>query len=235
MRRVVALTVVSGTGRPVSLKAAAILEAARHVFLEQGYGDASMDAIARRADVSKATLYAYFAGKEKLFAAIVAVECQRLSLQMDLAGTEGLDLDQALHQIGRSFLGLVTSTQGLGIYRIVVAEVARFPELGRIFDEFDHRRRRIALPSSSPMPAIGGTRCAGAEAGGRALHRPVARRHPFALRAGISGRSRWSHPGYPRRGGDRRISSGLTLPPRRGSSPAEPLPSVGRFKRRRET
>jgi TetR/AcrR family transcriptional repressor of mexJK operon len=135
MQRVVTATGASGTGRPVSPKAVAILEAARHVFLAHGYGDASMDAIARRAGVSKATLYAHFEGKEQLFAAIVAAECQRLSLQMELAGTEGLELGQALRQIGRSFLGLVTSTQGLGIYRIVVAEAARFPELGRVFYE----------------------------------------------------------------------------------------------------
>lgn len=135
MQRATATPAVPVTGRPTNAKAAAILDAARRVFLTRGYGDASMEAIARRAGVSKATLYSHFEGKEQLFAAIVTAECQRLSLQLELSGTEELALGQALHRIGRTFLELITSAQGLDIYRIVVAEIARFPELGRVLYE----------------------------------------------------------------------------------------------------
>ena len=51
-----------------------ILRAARAVFLAHGYGEASMDLVARDAGVSKATLYVYFSGKRELFSAIVLEE-----------------------------------------------------------------------------------------------------------------------------------------------------------------
>ena len=40
--------------------------------MTDGYGAASMDAIAKAAGVSKATVYAHFSGKDQLFAAIIA-------------------------------------------------------------------------------------------------------------------------------------------------------------------
>lgn len=50
----------------------AILEAAEQVFLENGYEAGSLDAVAARANASKATIYAHFGNKVGLFKAIVA-------------------------------------------------------------------------------------------------------------------------------------------------------------------
>jgi TetR/AcrR family transcriptional regulator, mexJK operon transcriptional repressor len=116
-------------------KARQILAAARKVFMKEGYGAASMDAIARRATVSKATLYAHFDGKDALFAALMVVECRHLS---DLIGRRALDepdIRKALLRVALDFNNLLCSGDGLTMYRIVVAEVPRFPELGRIFYE----------------------------------------------------------------------------------------------------
>src|SRR5438874_12828857 len=52
-------------------KAETILAAAESAFLASGFGAVTMDAIAREAGVSKATVYAHFTGKEELFGAIV--------------------------------------------------------------------------------------------------------------------------------------------------------------------
>ena len=49
----------------------AILEAAKDVFLDQGYELATMDAIAERAATTKRTVYAHFEHKQALFAAMV--------------------------------------------------------------------------------------------------------------------------------------------------------------------
>ena len=57
-------------------KRQAILNAATELFVARGYGAVSMDAIARAADVSKATLYAHFESKDRLFARIVSDACQ---------------------------------------------------------------------------------------------------------------------------------------------------------------
>jgi AcrR family transcriptional regulator len=138
-------TAVAGTVtlRP---KAAQILDAAGAVFCEQGYGAASVDAIAKRANVSKATLYAHFDSKDELFAAVVASACRQFS-----EGLEGVDLDrlpvkEALREMARSFMALILSARSLAIRRVVIAEAPRFPELGRIFYESGPKivRRQLA-------------------------------------------------------------------------------------------
>src|SRR5689334_12643419 len=48
-----------------------ICEAALEVFAEKGFAAAKLDDIARRAGVSKGTLYLYFADKAELFRAVV--------------------------------------------------------------------------------------------------------------------------------------------------------------------
>ena len=68
-----------------SPKRQAVIEAAGELFIAQGYGAVSMDAIARAAGVSKATLYAHFASKDKLFATIINEACQQNMAASDLA------------------------------------------------------------------------------------------------------------------------------------------------------
>ena len=110
-----------------------ILAAARTLFLKLGYGDTSMDAIARHAAVSKATLYSHFAGKDALFAALVVTECRHLSDEIGRRALDEPDIRDALLRVAHDFNNLLCTGYGLTMYRIVVAEVPRFPELGRIF------------------------------------------------------------------------------------------------------
>src|SRR6266404_4634234 len=119
----------------INPKAQQILAAAQQVFVEQGYGSASMDGIARTAGVSKATLYAHFTGKDALFAAMVGVECRRMSAVIDTPAFDESDIRAALRQIAGQFIDHLMTGRALAIYRIVFAETPRFPELGRIFFE----------------------------------------------------------------------------------------------------
>ncbi len=114
-------------------KTTQILEAAGRLFLEGGYGATSMDAVARAAGVSKATLYAYFTNKAELFSAIVAAECARAVPMVVCNNVDGLPVHEGLLKIGRTLLDLLLSPAALGVYRVVVAESPRFPELGRAF------------------------------------------------------------------------------------------------------
>ena len=127
---------------PEGGKPARILEAARQVFMAEGYGEANMDAIAKAAGVSKATVYAHFSGKDQLFAAIIGQQCKLHSEALAVANFEAMSPEAALKMIGRAFADHVLSPQVLGLYRIVVAETARFPELGR------------ALYENGPMRAL---------------------------------------------------------------------------------
>lgn len=110
-----------------------VLEGARHVFMADGFEGASVDEIARVANVSKATLYSYFPDKRLLFMEVATTECKRQASdalnRIDMAA-EPADV---LLQTGRHFLGFITSKFGLQIFRICVAESDRFPELGQKF------------------------------------------------------------------------------------------------------
>lgn len=120
---------------PAGSKPAQILEAASDLFLRDGFGAVSMDAVAREAGVSKATLYAHFESKDRLFSALVKRECGRLFGQGVDHGLDGLPPAEGLTLIGRRFVSLLMSPKAVAGHRIVVAEAARFPELARTFYE----------------------------------------------------------------------------------------------------
>src|SRR5579859_3846502 len=120
---------------PPRLKVQQILDAATALFMEQGYGATSMDAIARKAQVSKATLYAHFAGKEELFAAIIAGACARHASALTHPEGADRDIGDGLRRFARNFLATLLSPNAAAVYRIVIGEGPRFPELGRIFYE----------------------------------------------------------------------------------------------------
>ena len=99
-----------------------------------------MDAIAARAGVSKRTVYSHFPGKDALFAAVMGSHCDRAvgldTCQLDPDG----DPRSELTDLGVRFLSLVTSPTAVALFRTVVAEADRFPELGRTFFESGPKR-----------------------------------------------------------------------------------------------
>ena len=107
-------------------KQAQIMEAAGTLFLEHGYSAVSMDAVAKKANVSKATLYAHFGGKEELFRAMVACECA--NSVMSSVWSEAMDLPAAdgLRLIGRTFVRFIASTSGTVMFPWVMRSL--FPE-----------------------------------------------------------------------------------------------------------
>src|SRR3954451_25099586 len=88
-----------------SPKRRAILEAAAALFMAEGYGAVSMDAVARRAGVSKATLYAHFGAKDRLFAAIIHEACETMRRTSGVEGALGdMPLRDALRSLGGQWL-----------------------------------------------------------------------------------------------------------------------------------
>jgi AcrR family transcriptional regulator len=113
----------------------AILDAARDVFLEEGFAAASMSTIAARLGGSKATLYNYFKSKEEIFEAYVGRHCVWQSEAMFALLTDEEDAREALTALGRRLLETTLSDFSLANYRLIVAEAERSPQIGRIFYE----------------------------------------------------------------------------------------------------
>jgi TetR/AcrR family transcriptional repressor of mexJK operon len=118
---------------PGSSKRQLVLHAAAGLFIAQGYGPVSMDAIARAAGVSKATLYAHFGSKDQLFATIIREACRgKAEMHASLPSGE-VDVGAALTEMGRRLLSFLVCDEAVAIQRVVVSETNRFPELGRAF------------------------------------------------------------------------------------------------------
>jgi len=133
----------------------AIIEVARDIFLSEGYGAASMSTIAAAVGGSKGTLYAYFRSKAELFGAVLSNTTE------DLGGGEVLsarpeqpcadlaDLTARLTRIGRVLLTIMCRPQTVALYRLVIGEAGRFPELGEAFykagpqDKIEHLSRLL--------------------------------------------------------------------------------------------
>lgn len=126
--------------RPQELLAAALAE-----FVERGYAATRLEAVARRAGVSKGTLYLYYANKAELFKAVV-----RAALVANLDQAEAV---LAAHQGGSRalltrFLGeftrQVADSPLSGIPKLVMAEAGNFPEIARFYyDEVVQRARGL--------------------------------------------------------------------------------------------
>lgn len=120
---------------PLRPKALAALSAARSVFLESGYDAASMDAIARQAGISKATLYAHFANKEDLFEALIRHECQGIKAMLTPPDPNSRSVEEELLRVARELRQTFWQKEGLAVFRIIVPVAHRFPRLARIFYE----------------------------------------------------------------------------------------------------
>ncbi|MFL6810924.1 MAG: TetR/AcrR family transcriptional regulator [Bradyrhizobium canariense] len=113
-----------------SSKRRQILDGARKVFMDLGFDGASMGEIARAAQVSKGTLYVYFADKCALFEAILeqeALQHGQVAFNFDPAR----DVETTLKDFGRAYNRLLCRPGGGSAIRTVMAIAERMPDLGR--------------------------------------------------------------------------------------------------------
>jgi AcrR family transcriptional regulator len=123
----------------------AIMHVAREVFFEYGYSAASMSEIASRLGGSKGTLYNYFKNKEELFEAQVRDLCGHITEEaLERGGIEGSPRE-VLATFGERLLKHLYDGQSVKLFRVLVAEAQRSPELGRIFFEVGPARGRKGL------------------------------------------------------------------------------------------
>lgn len=122
----------------------AILDAAAHSFLENGYSGTTMSAIAAMLGGSKATLWSYFASKELLFAAVLDRATGEFQQELSLILKPDAPVGKALTDFCRQLLNKVTGAEAVALYRLVVGEASRFPEMGQIFfDRAPGRTREL--------------------------------------------------------------------------------------------
>jgi TetR/AcrR family transcriptional regulator, mexJK operon transcriptional repressor len=139
-------------------KRAEILRAARPILLRDGLGGTTLDRVAAEGKISKMTLYRHFPSKEALFEGLVTAMCEYMREGLENAPSANVDKPAAkgLADELRAFASALIEPDALALYRLIVADGWRFPDLSRVFDQSGMRiiRRRIAqLLESGGVPA----------------------------------------------------------------------------------
>ncbi|QPF81996.1 TetR/AcrR family transcriptional regulator [Bradyrhizobium genosp. L] len=109
-----------------------LVDVAERMFLERGFAETTMQMIAEAAGASKETLYRHFSSKEQLFAGIVDRKARELS-GPDSALARGGAPATVLFDLGAELLTMVLRSPSSSLFRILVAEAPRTPELGDLF------------------------------------------------------------------------------------------------------
>lgn len=126
-----------------------LLTAALDLFVEKGYAATRVEEVARRAGVSKGTLFLYFASKDELFKAVVR---ENLSLRfpqwsMLLDQFPGTSADLLRYAMGQ-WWSLVGDTKASGISKLMMSEASNFPELAEFY------QREVIEPGNALIQRI---------------------------------------------------------------------------------
>ena len=115
-----------------------ILDAARKIFLEQGFKGASCDEIAQAARSGKQTIYARFRNKRELFTAVVTRDLASRIAESESAVPTGATIEERLVSAGTFMLQLALDPERIGLLRLAIAETHRFPDLASTVNRTAH-------------------------------------------------------------------------------------------------
>ncbi|MFH6837608.1 TetR/AcrR family transcriptional regulator [Providencia sp. 2024EL-00732] len=113
----------------------ALITAAADIFLQYGFEGATLDMIIERAGGSRSTLYKNFGDKEGLFAAVVAAMIDDIFIEPNEKAPKLDTIEMVLSFYGSRFLLNVLKPQSIGLYRLILGEYNRFPEISQAFFE----------------------------------------------------------------------------------------------------
>lgn len=123
-----------GAGRPTREQAEArlnqLLDTALDHFLEKGFEQATIEAIAGQVGMTKRTVYAKFPDKVALFRAALSLAADRYAVTtQEIAACDTRDLEQTLCNLAFLRIDKVATPNGVRLQRILQTESYRFPDL----------------------------------------------------------------------------------------------------------
>lgn len=126
--------------RPAEITAAALA-----CFAAHGFAATRLDDIARRAGVTRGTLYLYFPNKEELFKAVVRQAIGPvLARAASMVTGSDAPSTELLREIVRAIPQAVMEGPGSAIPKLVITEAANFPDLARFYlDEVVHPAKAL--------------------------------------------------------------------------------------------
>jgi AcrR family transcriptional regulator len=117
--------------RPSELASAAL-----ELFVERGFAATRLDDVAKRAGVSKGTLYLYFDSKDELFKAIVreGIVPRFVEFEERMRSYEGSSAD-LMRLLVKTWWQKIGATKLAGISKLMISEAGNFPELAKFYHD----------------------------------------------------------------------------------------------------
>lgn len=157
------------TARETALLHDRLLEAAEAVFVEQGYGRATMEQIAQRAGVGRKTLYARYTNKAEVLEAVVnrLMDGAMAPAPKRASPLRG-DARSHLLSLARGLASLSVSPHVAGINRLIFGEALQSPTLAALFFQLHKRAadevqaKLEELQEQGALPELSNSRAAAA-------------------------------------------------------------------------
>ncbi|WP_037448799.1 TetR/AcrR family transcriptional regulator [Sphingobium chlorophenolicum] len=134
-------------GRPTAdesqMREQAIMEAAAALFEQQGFAGVTMAEVARRARISKTTLYARYPDKPTLFRAICSYACRVPAHRFAEVATKGREPEDVLADFAVAIVEATADPAADRFLRLAIFEARRFPELA---EQILLESRAVAAP-----------------------------------------------------------------------------------------
>jgi AcrR family transcriptional regulator len=130
-------TVLGRRERTKAANRAAILDAAREVFAEQGYEAASVRDIIRRTELASGTFYNYFPDKDAIFVALIAETGEQARLRVRAARRSARTASEFVEGGYRAF------------FEFIVEEPERFAFMRRNLETMSNRFGETVLPAGT--------------------------------------------------------------------------------------
>jgi TetR/AcrR family transcriptional repressor of mexJK operon len=115
-----------------------LLDVATRLFMERGFDDTSIDAVAEAAGLSKPAVYARYHDKRDLFAAVLRGRIRRwlapVSAAAEAEATEASlkSIKTTLHELSRYMVAYTLAPEAGALQRILSAQAVQFPELAKL-------------------------------------------------------------------------------------------------------
>ncbi|MDA9543981.1 TetR family transcriptional regulator [Bradyrhizobium sp. CCBAU 45321] len=112
-----------------------IVDAARELFLELGFQATTLDQVARRAKISKLSIYRHFENKEALFGAAIAAGCQLLFAPQALHEDDDGSVEDQLMAVGSLLLRTLLRPDVRSVEAMVMADKTNQTSLSKLHFE----------------------------------------------------------------------------------------------------
>ena len=126
-----------GPGRPKDMeKRAAILAAAKALFIRNAFAGTSMDAIAADAGVSKLTVYSHFGDKDNLFREVIRSRIQDLLPEDIYSYDPRVEIGVTLQNIAQAHMRIDCEAENVGTFRAILSDCRQGnPRYGKLLWE----------------------------------------------------------------------------------------------------